>query len=342
MNAAEVLLDVRDLRCAIETKQATFDILSGVSVTLERGKTLGLVGESGSGKSMFVRSLMGITPPQAAISGEAVFDGVDLLSLPRAQARRIWGRRIGMVFQDPMTSLNPVVRIGRQISEAAVRHLGLSRSEAKHRAIELLERVGIPEAHRRHRSFPHEFSGGMRQRVTIAMALACEPDLLIADEATTALDVTVQRQILDLLHDIQRDRDMAMILVSHDLGVVSNRCDDVAVMYAGRIVEKAPTQRLFDHHEHRYTQALFGAIPRLDTAKHARLQTIEGTPPNLSDLPPGCAFAPRCHYRTPQCNVAVPPLRPTDDPAHHFACLNPVGGPAARPTASTSSEESRI
>ncbi|GGH41025.1 ABC transporter ATP-binding protein [Microbacterium album] len=320
---SDVLLDVRDLRCTIPTPRGDVKVLSGVNVTLDRGQTLGLVGESGSGKSMFVRSLMGITPPQAVLEGTARFDGQDLLTLPKTEARQIWGRRIGMVFQDPMTSLNPVVRIGRQVGEAAEKHLGLTRQQARRRAIELLELVGIPEPGKRHRSYPHEFSGGMRQRVTIAMALACEPDLLIADEATTALDVTVQQQILDLLQEIQRERHMAMILVSHDLGVVSDRCDEVAVMYAGRIVEHAPTDRLFAEHRHRYTGALLRAIPRFDRPKHSVLETIEGTPPNLAALPPGCAFAPRCRFSVDACTTAVPPMTPAEDERHRFACYNP-------------------
>ncbi|WP_202923153.1 ABC transporter ATP-binding protein [Nesterenkonia haasae] len=323
MSESSPLLDVRGLRCVIPTPRGEVQVLSGVDVSLEKGQTLGLVGESGSGKSMFARSIMGISPPHARLEGEINFAGQDLLTLPKKAARRVWGKRIGMVFQDPMTSLNPVVRIGRQVGEAAEKHLGLSRQQARKRAIDLLELVGIPEPAKRHRSYPHEFSGGMRQRVTIAMALACEPDLLIADEATTALDVTVQRQILDLVKSIQTDRQMAMILVSHDLGVVSDRCDDVAVMYAGRIVEKSPTDRLFSDHRHRYTEALLQAIPRFDTPKHSHLAAIEGKPPNLAALSTGCPFAPRCAHEIDACTEAMPPMRSAEDELHWFACANP-------------------
>ncbi|MQA09854.1 MAG: ATP-binding cassette domain-containing protein [Pseudonocardiaceae bacterium] len=304
---ATPLLDVTELDVRIGTPRGVVHAVNGVSLDLDRGETLGIVGESGSGKSMFVRALMGILPSGATLNGSVLFDGIDLTAVPVGQAREVWGRRIGMVFQDPMTSLNPVVRIGRQISESARIHLGLNRRRAEELEVELLGQVGIPEPERRRRDYPHQFSGGMRQRVTIAMALACEPDLLIADEATTALDVTVQKQILNLLQRIQRERNMAMILVSHDLGVVAGRTDRIAVMYAGRVVERAPTPLLFERRRHRYTDALLGAIPRLDHPPHARLRSISGTPPDMATLGSGCAFAPRCPAADDRCRTEDPP-----------------------------------
>ncbi len=326
------LLSVRDLRTHIPTPRGLVRAVEGVSFDLERGRTLGLVGESGSGKSMLVRSLIGITPARAERSGEIRMDGEDLLRLSRAGLRRYLGRRVAMVFQDPMTSLNPVVRIGRQLTEGPVRHLGMNRRRAEERALELLRQVGIPEPERRLRQYPHQLSGGMRQRVMIAIALACEPELLIADEATTALDVTVQKQILDLLSHLQRERGMAMIMVSHDLGVVAGRTDEVAVMYGGRLVEQATTTALFDAPRHRYTRALLDAIPRMDHPRGTPLRTIEGSPPDLTRTGPGCPFAPRCAARVDAC-VTTEPQLVREDGGHTHACLVPVGGPRRTATA---------
>jgi oligopeptide/dipeptide ABC transporter ATP-binding protein len=317
------LLTVADLRCRIGTAAGTVRALDGVDLSLRRGEVLGLVGESGSGKSMLVRSIMGMRPDGAELTGRITLDGTDLTAMDAKAAHRLRGRRIGMVFQDPMTALNPVVRIGRQITEVARRTLGLSAGEARDRAAGLLARVGIPEPAERLRHYPHQFSGGMRQRITIAMALACDPDLLIADEATTALDVTVQRQILDLLQGLQRDRGMAMILVSHDLGVVAGRADEVAVMYAGRIVEQAPAEALFTGRRHRYTEALLDAVPRLDRPRHTRLRAIPGLPPDPVRDDPGCPFGPRCPRAADRCRTERPELVEAG-PGHRHACFVPV------------------
>ncbi|WP_436788423.1 ABC transporter ATP-binding protein [Yinghuangia sp. YIM S10712] len=321
------LLDVRDLNVHLHTPRGVLKAVDGVSFRIGAGRTLGLVGESGSGKSMLVRALMGISPPIAEIAGSVRLGGTELVGLPRGQARAIWGNRIAMVFQDPMTSLNPVVRIERQLTESMREHTAISRADAKTRAVDLLERVGIPEPRKRARQYPHQLSGGMRQRVTIAMALACDPDLLIADEATTALDVTVQRQILDLLGEIQADRGMGMILVSHDLGVVAGRTDEIAVMYAGRIVEHAPTDDLFAHRRHRYTEALLAAVPRLDVPRSHRPRPIPGTPPDLVTLGGGCAFAPRCTAADTRCTAEHPAT--ASEEGHRYACHHPVGDETA-------------
>lgn len=318
------LLSVRDLRCHIATPTGTVRAVDGVSLTLYRGQVYGLVGESGCGKSTLVRAIAGLRGPQDRISGQVEMDGVDLSGLSAGEARRFRGKRVGMVFQDPMTALNPVVPIGRQLTEGMRTHLLLDRGAAQRRAVELLARVGVPDALTRLRHYPHQFSGGLRQRITIAMALSCEPDLLIADEATTALDVTVQRQILDLLAGLSRERGMAMILVSHDLGVVAGRASQVAVMYAGRIVEHGPTARLFAQPRHRYTEALLDAIPRLDHAPHTRLRVIAGMPPNLVSPPSGCAFAPRCPTADSDCVDQAPALGGGGFDGHRHACRHPA------------------
>ena len=277
------LLRVRDLRCEIETPVGTAHVLRGVDLDVPRGRTLGIVGESGSGKSMLLKSALGLLPPAARVSGTVEFDGIDVLGIPSAERSKFLGRRVGVVFQNPMTSLNPVIPISRQMAEASRFHLGLGRKEARALAADLLDQVGVPNAAKRLDDYPHQFSGGMRQRVMIAMALTCEPELLIADEATTALDVTIQRAILDLLQEIQEKRKMAMILVSHDLSVVMGRTDEVIVMYAGRIVERRPTRELFNGDVHPYVQALSRAIPRLDMPAHTRLATMTGSPPSVFD-----------------------------------------------------------
>jgi peptide/nickel transport system ATP-binding protein len=320
----EALLEIDGLSLVIDTPDGRAEILQDVDLRLEKGKTLGIVGESGSGKSMLLRAVLGLAPAAAAVSGSVRFAGEDLGELAAEKRRRFLGRHVGIVFQNPMTSLNPVVRIGRQIDEASRYHLGLGRREARRRAVELLASVGIPDAARRVDDYPHQFSGGMRQRIMIAMALACEPELFVADEATTALDVTVQREILDLLGEIQRDRHMTMIVVSHDLGVVAGRTDEVAVMYSGRIVERAPTRTLFREYRHRYTEALLSAIPHVVHDAHARLTTIPGQPPNPLARRPGCPFAARCGYAAESCRQTFPPAAVGAGPAHRYHCYVPV------------------
>ncbi len=321
----DVVLEVTDLVTRFSSDRGTVNAVRGVSLDLRRGRTLGVVGESGSGKSVLSRSIMGLMPSNATRTGSVRFEGTELLNAPAKELRRFWGQKMAMVFQDPMTALNPVLRIERQITESLHEHIDMSKSQARDTALALLTSVGIPEPARRLRQYPHEMSGGMRQRIMIAIALACGPRLLFADEPTTALDVTVQAQILDLLDDLQRDRQMAMILVTHDLGVVAGRADDIAVMYAGRIVEKAPAAKLFAGMRHPYTQALLRSIPKLEMAKHTRLDAIAGRPPDLVNLPTGCSFAPRCPNAQDRCRVDDPALTPdADDAEHLFACHYPV------------------
>ena len=328
-NPDEVLLDVQDLRTYFRTPRGTVKAVDGVSFDLERGKTIGIVGESGSGKTVLSRSIMGLLPRSTTFhpSGKVLFDGKDLLTTSEKEMRDIWGEEVAMVMQDPMTSLNPVVKIGRQITEGLEHHLGMKGKDAKEAAVALLTSVGIPEPMRRLSQYPHELSGGMRQRVTIAIALACGPRLLMADEPTTALDVTVQAQILDLLQKQQRERFMAMVLVTHDLGVVAGRTDEIIVMYAGRVVEKAKTYDLFHDMKMPYTEALLKSIPRVTNKSHTRLQAISGRPPDLVNLPDGCKFAPRCPYAQDRCREEEPPLLPAGDPGHEFRCWYPVGTP---------------
>jgi peptide/nickel transport system ATP-binding protein len=292
------------------------------------GTTLGIVGESGSGKSMLLKAILGITPRAARVTGQITFDGVVVSSLSEAERRKYLGRRVGIVFQNPMTALNPVVRVGRQIEEASRYHLRLSSKAAKDQAIDLLGAVGLPDPADSYGRYPHQFSGGMKQRIMIATALACQPDLLIADEATTALDVTVQKNILDLLQTIQQDRHMAMILVTHNLGVVAGRTDEVAVMYAGRLVERAPTETLFRDPRHRYTEALISAIPRTDQPAHTRLRVIQGRPPDVLVPIAGCPFAPRCPVAEQRCVESTPPLSRGSTERHTFVCYVPVGSRA--------------
>ncbi len=321
------LLEVDDLRTAFRTPRGLVRSVDGVSLTLGRGQTLGIVGESGSGKSVLSRSIMGLLASNAERSGRVVFEGRDISALDAEGYRELWGTEMAMVFQDPMTALNPVMRVGRQITESLRFHLGMDKSEARETAVSLLQAVRIPEAEQRFDSYPHEMSGGMRQRVVIAVALACGPKLLLADEPTTALDVTVQAQILDLLAEQQRERYMAVILVTHDLGVVAGRADHIAVMYAGRIVETAPTAVLFNEMQMPYTEALLSAIPKLDQASHTRLLAIGGRPPDLVNPPAGCAFSPRCPYVQERCLHEQPPLQEAATPGHYFACFYPVGSP---------------
>jgi len=319
------LLEVTDLRTSFRTPRGIVRAVDGVSFTLERGRTVGIVGESGSGKTVLSRSIMGLLPRATTLrSGSVRYEGVEVLELDAEAMRPLWGAEMAMVFQDPMTSLNPVVRIGRQITEGLQLHLGMSKDEAEQTGVALLGSVGIPEPAQRMREYPHQLSGGMRQRVTIAIALACGPKLLMADEPTTALDVTVQAQILDLLAEQQTERYMAMVLVTHDLGVVAGRTDEIIVMYGGRIVEQAPTAKLFGNVKMPYTEALLGSIPRIDDPSHTRLAAIAGRPPDLINPPAGCNFAPRCPYVQERCLVEEPPLV-EDSPGHVYRCWYPVG-----------------
>ena len=322
------LLEVADLHTAFHTSRGTVRAVDGVSFTLGRGRTLGVVGESGSGKTVLTRSIMGLLPMGATVerSGAVRLAGHDLTTLSPATLRQVWGTEVAVVFQDPGTALNPVVRVGRQITEALRQRLGFDRRAARDTAVALLSSVGIPAPELRMRSYPHELSGGMRQRVMIAIALACSPRLLLADEPTTGLDVTVQAQILDLLASQQRERAMAMILVTHDLGVVASRTDEIAVMYAGRIVEHATTTDLFAHTRMPYTEALMRSIPRVSEPSHTRLRAIPGRPPDLAAVIPGCPFAPRCPYVQERCRTEAPPMR-TAGAGHTFACWYPVGSP---------------
>lgn len=319
------LLSVRDARVGFPTVRGLLRAVDGVSFDLTSGRTLGIVGESGSGKSVLVRSLIGLVGAAsgAEVAGTVMLEDHDLRALPPAQLRALLGRDIGIVFQDPMTSLNPVMKIGRQIGEGLRLNRGLDRTAAARRAIELLAEVGIPEPERRAGQYPHELSGGMRQRVAIAIAIACEPKLLIADEPTTALDVTVQRQILDLLQREQQQRGMAMILITHDLGVAAGRADDIMVMYAGRAVEMATTREIFRSPRMPYTEALLRSLPRLSDAAHTRLMAIPGRPPDLARRSGGCAFAPRCGYRSGRCDAEQPAL--THEGPRGFACFHPLG-----------------
>lgn len=326
--ASNELLTVSNLRTTFETPAGSVKAVDDVSLSLKAGSTMGLVGESGSGKTVLSRSIMRlITAGSASISGSIMYQGEELLDKRPAEMRDLWGVEMAMVFQDPMTSLNPVVRIGRQLIEHVQHHLDLSKPDAVDAAVALLKSAQIPEAEARLKAYPHELSGGMRQRVCIAIALACSPNLLFADEPTTALDVTVQHQILNLLAEQQRDRNMAMILVTHDLGVVAGRTDEIAVMYAGKIVEKAPTNTLFSSMRHPYTEALLRAIPKVDDPKQTKLSAIVGRPPDLIDPPRGCSFSPRCPYAQDKCRQERPTLRDGDEDGHQFACWYPVGSP---------------
>ncbi len=325
------LLEVTDLVTHFSTPRGTVRAVDGVSFSLRRGETLGVVGESGSGKTVLSRSVMGLLPKHNVVrSGSVRFEGREIGGADAEEMRALWGTQIAMVFQDPMTSLNPVMRIGHQITEPLLYHLDITKKYARELALSLLSSVGIPEPERRLGQYPHEMSGGMRQRVMIAIAIACGPKLLLADEPTTALDVTVQAQILDLLQKEQQERYMAMILVTHDLGVVAGRTDAIAVMYAGRIVEIAPTPVLFSSMRMPYTEALMRSIPRISDPSHTRLHAISGRPPDLVDPPPGCRFAPRCDYVQDRCWAEEPPLIQGDDPGHSYRCWFPVGTPAGR------------
>ncbi len=319
------LLDVTDLSTHFVTAGGTVRAVDGVSFALPHGQRLGIVGESGCGKTILSRSVMGLLPRRNVIRGGSVlFEGTELTSMSLKDRQKIWGAEMAMIFQDPMTSLNPVMKIGKQLAEPLRIHLGSTRENAREIVLKLLQDVGIPEPEKRLDQYAHELSGGMRQRVMIAMALACGPSVLFADEPTTALDVTVQAQILDLIEDQCRERNMALVLVTHDLGVVAGHTDQIIVMYAGKIVEIAPTNVLFSSMKMPYTEALFQSIPKLEDPSHTRLTTIGGRPPNLIAPPPGCRFSPRCPYATDKCTTEEPELQQAE-PGHYFACHHPVG-----------------
>jgi oligopeptide/dipeptide ABC transporter ATP-binding protein len=315
---------VEGLRVEFRTHRGTVYAVNGVSFDIAAGETLGIVGESGCGKSVTALALLGILPRAGHVTGgTAVFGGRDLLTLRDRELRRIRGREIAMIFQDPMTSLNPVLTVGRQIREALETHFGLNRKEAGLRATELLDQVGIPGAKARLSDYPHQFSGGMRQRAMIAMALACEPKLLIADEPTTALDVTIQAQILDLLRSLVAERDTALVLITHDLGVVAGMCERVHVMYAGMFMEAGSADQLFERPRHPYTLGLLQSVPRLDAPRTRKLRPIGGAPRDMLHVPTACPFAPRCAYEVDQSRREVPELVEVER-GHRVACFNPV------------------
>ncbi|MFQ5577445.1 MAG: ABC transporter ATP-binding protein [Anaerolineae bacterium] len=315
------LLEVEGLRTHFFTQDGVVQAVNGISYTLDEGETLGIVGESGCGKSVGVMSLIKLipTPPGKIVGGTVNFSGQNLLAMSDSEIRHVRGNKIGMIFQDPMTSLNPVLTIGRQIGEALELHLGMDKGQSRARTVELLELVGIPSAADRVDDYPHQFSGGMRQRVMIAMGLSCNPQLLIADEPTTALDVTIQAQIIDLVKKLRDELGMAIIWITHDLGVVAGLADRMVVMYAGMIVEEAPVKELYANPRHPYTLGLLGSLPRLDQDAHDKLDSIEGLPPDLIALPTGCPFHDRCKYRIEKCFTQNPTLQ-TVGVGHGVAC----------------------
>jgi oligopeptide transport system ATP-binding protein len=315
------LLEVNGLKTQFFTQDGVVKAVDGVTWYVDEGETLGIVGESGCGKSVSVLSVMRLIPqpPGRIVEGEVIFDGENLLDMADNEIRKVRGNKIAMIFQDPMTSLNPVLTIGRQIGEALELHMGMNKEEARKRSAELLSMVGIPEAEMRLDDYPHQFSGGMRQRAMIAMGLACNPRLLIADEPTTALDVTIQAQIVDLVKRLRDEIGMAIIWITHDLGVVAGLADRMMVMYAGHAVEEAPVKEVYGNPRHPYTVGLLGSLPRLDEVREERLESIEGLPPDLIALPPGCPFEPRCVYAIEKCREERPELEPVG-PRHRIAC----------------------
>ncbi|WP_320774534.1 ABC transporter ATP-binding protein [Streptomyces sp. CRN 30] len=327
-----MLLEVRDLHVEFRTRDGIAKAVNGVSYGVDAGRTLAVLGESGSGKSVTAQTIMGIldVPPGRITGGEILFEGRDLLKLKEEQRRKVRGAEMAMIFQDALSSLNPVLTVGDQLGEMFTVHRGMSRKDARAKAVELMDRVRIPGARERVKQYPHQFSGGMRQRIMIAMALALEPKLIIADEPTTALDVTVQAQVMELLAELQREYNMGLILITHDLGVVADVADEIAVMYAGRIVESAPVHEIYKNPAHPYTQGLLESIPRLDQ-KGRELYAIKGLPPSLTRIPPGCAFHPRCPMARDVCRTDEPPLyevSATRGSACHFwrECLDGVDG----------------
>src|SRR5437870_8956269 len=318
---AEPLLEVKDLKVSFRTEDGLVKAVDGVSFTLSQGEVLGIVGESGSGKSVTMMTVMRlINDPNARFEGEVLYKGRDIMKVPNDRMREIRGGDIAMIFQDPMTSLNPVYRVGEQICEAILTHQHVDKSQARKRAVDLLREVGIPQPDRRVDDFPHQFSGGMRQRAMIAMALANNPDILIADEPTTALDVTIQAQIIELIDDLKDEFNSAIVLITHDLGVVAEIANEIVVMYAGRGVERAPTRQLFYDPQHPYTWGLLGSIPRLDRPKQERLHSIKGMPPSLINLPEGCKFRPRCPYAFEKCTEEPELRNRVEEQAHLDRC----------------------
>ncbi len=316
------LLEVRDLKTHFFTQEGVVKAVDGVSYDLAEGETLGLVGESGCGKSVSALSIMRLIPdpPGKTVGGEVIFDGQDLLKLPDSQMRRVRGKQIAMVFQEPMTSLNPVLSIARQLTESLELHLDMSKPEARREAVRRLAQVGIPDPEHRIKQFPHQFSGGMLQRVMIAMALSCNPKLIIADEPTTALDVTIQAQILELMKHLSREYGVSLIIITHNLGVVARYADRVNIMYAGKIIERGTARDMYRHPSHPYTLGLLHSVPRLDLPRKEKLDPVEGQPPDLMHLPAGCAFRERCRFAIERCAEEIPPLRAVS--AGHFsACF---------------------
>jgi oligopeptide/dipeptide ABC transporter ATP-binding protein len=320
----DALLRVEDLQVRFGTERGLVHAVNGISFDIRPGETLGIVGESGCGKSVTSLAILGILARNGRVTnGRAVFEGQDLIQMDDAELRKIRGKEIAMIFQDPMTSLNPVLTIGRQIREALETHFGMERKAADARATELLDQVGIPSARMRLKDYPHQFSGGMRQRAMIAMALACEPKLLIADEPTTALDVTIQAQILAVLRELVREHRTALVMITHDLGVVAGMCERVNVMYGGLFMETGSAEAIFGTPRHPYTLGLLQSVPRLDAARRERLKPIEGNPRDMLTAPQECPFAPRCRYEVEQSRQEVPPLVEIE-PGHFVACFNPV------------------
>jgi len=319
------LLKIDDMSVRFQTPRGNLKAVNNVSVELLAGESLGVVGESGSGKTVLSRATMGLLPGTATRTGTITYNGQDISNLPKDEVRELWGTGMAMIFQDPMTALNPVRRIGSQLTESLTVRLGMNKKDAKEKAIELLKRVRIPDPEAMLRKFPYQLSGGMRQRIMIAIAVSCEPELLFADEPTTALDVTVQAQVLELLTELRKEANMAMILVTHDLGVVAGHTDKIAVMYAGDVVEYAPTRQLFANMKMPYTEALLKSIPRLETPTGSRLPVIEGRLPDPTKDEPGCPFANRCPYVTDKCRAEKPPLTDGGD-NHFYRCWFPIGG----------------
>lgn len=319
------LLKIDDMSVRFATPRGDLKAVNNVSIELLKGESLGVVGESGSGKTVLSRATMGLLPSTATRTGTITYQGQDITALPKDEVRELWGTGMAMIFQDPMTALNPVRRVGSQLTESLTVRLGMNKKDAKEKAVELLKRVRIPDPEAMLRKFPYQLSGGMRQRIMIAIAVSCEPELLFADEPTTALDVTVQAQVLDLITELRKESNMAMILVTHDLGVVAGHTDKIAVMYAGDVVEYAPTRQLFSNMKMPYTEALLKSIPRLETPTGSRLPVIEGRLPDPTKDEPGCPFANRCPYVTDKCRAEKPPL--TDGGNNHFyRCWFPLGG----------------
>ncbi|MBJ7368868.1 MAG: ABC transporter ATP-binding protein [Ilumatobacteraceae bacterium] len=319
------LLRLRDFSVSFDTPRGDLHAVRGVDLSVAKGESIGIVGESGSGKTVLSRATMGLMPSTATCTGSVEFNGIPLSDLSHAEVRNYWGTGMAMIFQDPLTSLNPVRRIGSQLMEGLIVRLGMSKDQARARSVELLERVRIPDPYAAMKKYPGELSGGMRQRIVIAIAIACTPELLFADEPTTALDVTVQAQVLELLAELRQEFNMTMILVTHDLGVVAGQTDRVVVMYAGEIVEAAATKDLFANMKMPYTEALMKSIPRLDQASGQRLRVITGRLPDPTTPEPGCSFAPRCEYATDKCRAEKPPLV-TMQNGHQYRCFFPIGG----------------